>query len=232
MCRLFPRRTLRGGALPADGAGLLVDRVEHPAMLGAIVGRVAVAVETGLECRILPAAHRGGDEDHVAPDNRARVGETGQRRAPQHVLAGRRIPGVRQVLLLGNARRVATAERRPMAGSARGAECARGRPRRPDDPPRGHRICRARRQPLAAIENGLPRLAVVLDGGKAHARAVDGEAVARRAQAVLRSGGVAEGHVASACGPVARHRRPALARQREGAGGIKLQREVANHERP
>ena len=49
---LVARLALRRDPLPADLAGALVDRVEHPALRRSIVGCVAVAVEPGLERRV------------------------------------------------------------------------------------------------------------------------------------------------------------------------------------
>ena len=54
-------------ALPHDLAGALVDRVDHPALARAIVRRVAVAVEPGLERRVRPAADRARHEDADRP---------------------------------------------------------------------------------------------------------------------------------------------------------------------
>ena len=51
---------------------------------------IAVAVEAGLERRVRIAADGARHEDAIAPDDRARVREPGNRRAPEDVLARRR----------------------------------------------------------------------------------------------------------------------------------------------
>ena len=89
--------SLRRRPLPADLSRALVDRVQHPAMRRSIVRGIAVAVEAGLERRVRAAADGAGHEEHVAPDDRAGVCEARNRRPPQDVRAGGRIPVVGQV---------------------------------------------------------------------------------------------------------------------------------------
>ena len=126
---------------------------------------------------------------------------------------------------------VAPAERRPVAGAARGAECARGRPR-----PSGRSAARPSHvsRPAAAI--GCHREWSAASCSRPRRRRSRARRRWRsgsgRAQAVLRSGGDAEGHFASAAVQSPAIGGQPCARQREGAGRIKLQREVANHERP
>jgi hypothetical protein len=112
---LVARLALRRDSLPADLSGALVDRVEHPSLRRSIVGGVAVAVETGLERCVASARDRARDEDRVAPHDRARVRESGNRRFPEDVFPGRGIPRVRQILFITDAGGFAAAERRPVS---------------------------------------------------------------------------------------------------------------------
>ena len=58
-------------------------------------------------------AHRRRHEHQIAPDDRARVGEPGQRHAPLDVRAGRQVPGVGQPGAVTDAGGEQAAERRP-----------------------------------------------------------------------------------------------------------------------
>ena len=201
-------------------------------MTRAIVGRVAVAVEPGLEGRVLAAADRARDEDEVAPHDRARMREAGDRRAPQDVLTGRGVPSIGKVLALRDPRGFGTAERRPVTG-ARGSRRQRASSGTGDarDRTRPDVHGYAPWQPLAAIEDHAAHGAVVFDERKADARSVDRELVDTRIAAVLRRVLQRQRHFTAAQRPRAGHRRPAGAGQGEGAGRIELQREVADDER-
>ena len=60
------------------------------------------------------AADGRGEEDAVAPDDRARVAEAGDRRLPADVRPVLHVPGDRRVLAVGDAGRVRPAELRPV----------------------------------------------------------------------------------------------------------------------
>ena len=79
------RRPLMGGLLPDDRAGLLVQGVHHPSLLGVVARRVPGTVETDLEGRLAVGADRGRDKHPVAPDDRAGVAQSGDRRLPTEV---------------------------------------------------------------------------------------------------------------------------------------------------
>ena len=145
--------------------GPLVDRVDHPALARSIVGRVAVAVQAGPERRVRLAADRARDEDPVAPDDRARMREARDRRAPEDVLALRAVPAIGQVLSVGDAGRAAargTTASCPRSGAAPGAARAPA-PRVRTMSALGIAHGLVRRTPRAAIENHPPRRAGVGD---------------------------------------------------------------------
>ena len=100
------RRALEGDALPHDLPGRRVEREQRPPLRRAIGRRIAVAVESGPERRLRIAADGARHEDAIAPHDRARVREAGDRRPPAHVLARLRVPGVRQVLAVRHAGRL------------------------------------------------------------------------------------------------------------------------------
>ena len=75
------RHAVDGGLLPLDRAGLLVERVDAPLVRGVVLHRRDVAVEPDLQARVGLAADRGRDEHLVAPDDRARQPEAGDRRS-------------------------------------------------------------------------------------------------------------------------------------------------------
>ncbi len=202
-------------------------------MNGAIIGGIAIAVESGLEGRVAAAADRAGHVDRVAPDDRTRVGQARDRCPPQDVLAGRGIPGVGPVLLRGDAGCFATAKRRPVTGTRRNPlERTLGGASGANEPALSDRCVHAGRQPAAAIEDHHARFAVIGDQIQANDRSRNGEPVGRRAITLGRARIVLQGDLAAAELPAAGHRRPPrIAAQRERAGRIELQAEVANRQR-
>ena len=120
------RRALEGDALPDDLSRRRVEREQRPPLRRAIGRRIAVAVESGPERRLRIAADGARHEHAIAPHDRARVREAGDRRPPAHVLARLRVPGVRQLLAVRHTGRLGAAERRPAARGGR--ERLRGRP--------------------------------------------------------------------------------------------------------
>ena len=101
-------------ALPFDLAGLLVERVDPPFVLGIVLDRCDIAIQPDLEAGILLPADRGRHEHLVAPDHRARQAKSGDRRLPGHVGAGGRIPGRGQRKAFSDTQRGNTAELRPV----------------------------------------------------------------------------------------------------------------------
>ena len=136
MCRLsmgMPSNATRSqAAVPA------VERVEHPFLARPVRGRIAVAVQTGLERRVRIGADGSRDENAIAPDDRTRVREAGNRGPPEDVLPLGGIPVIGQVL-----------PRRRRTPAARGttASCPRPVQRRAAPGPhrdRCERACAAR----------------------------------------------------------------------------------------
>src|SRR5262249_26295418 len=104
--------------IPDHGAGPQIETIKLPLLGAAIVRRVAFAEESALETRVGLAADGGGDEDAVAPHDRARVRETRNRGFPRDIASLRDIPGHRQLLLVRCTRRVGSAERGPVLREA------------------------------------------------------------------------------------------------------------------
>src|SRR2546428_13391687 len=81
-----------------------------------IVGSISVTIQSGPERRVALTAHCYGEEQLIAPDNRTRVGESGNAFLPSNILTLQAVPMPRKVLAIGDARRGRSAELRPMAG--------------------------------------------------------------------------------------------------------------------
>ncbi len=195
----------------------------HPALLGEVFGRVAVAVEAGAEGGVGVAADGTRDEDFVTPDDRARMREAGERRAPEDVLTLRAVPAVGEVLPVGHARRLTPAERRPVAGGSFRSFARRGRARegRPHDAPHRPELHLGRGNPCAAVEYHPPRRASVRDEVEADAAAVRAHPVTPRPFAALRRFGSQKKFDLLAFDlPAAGERRPAVALQLERTGGV------------
>ena len=111
------------GPLPDRPAGLAIERDHDPLLRRAILGGGAFAVESGLEGRVGAAADRGGQEQPIVPDDRARVGEARHCHFPCDVPAGGAVPVRRQPLAIGNARGRWSAK----AGPARHSRCPESR---------------------------------------------------------------------------------------------------------
>ena len=80
----------------------------------AVLGCLARTVEAGLERGISLAAHRGGEEQVVAPDDRTRMGKAGDRDFETDAYAGRHVPLVRQVRSVHHTGGVRAAKGRPV----------------------------------------------------------------------------------------------------------------------
>ena len=99
-----------GRALPLDAAQRAVGRVGETC--AAVLGDIAV--QWGAQEQRHHRTDDGGDRDDlVSPDERARVGEARELRAPLQVLARLDVPLDGRALAVGIARRVGAAERRP-----------------------------------------------------------------------------------------------------------------------
>ena len=122
---LLLRHAFVGDFGPRRLAARAIERDDDPSLRGAILGGRAFAVEAGLEGDVGAAADRARHEDPVAPDDRARVRQPGHRDFPAQVRSGGAIPGVRQLLAIGDARGRRPAEAGPV-GVGRRAE--RGAP--------------------------------------------------------------------------------------------------------
>ncbi len=105
---------LVGGALPEDLPRPLVDPVDDVAVRGLGRDGLDVAVEAHLEGRRAGGAHRGGQVDAVAPDDRGRVGEPGHRRPPREARLRVDVPGHRHRVSLGDPARPRAAEAGPV----------------------------------------------------------------------------------------------------------------------
>ncbi len=223
---LVARRPHDRHAFPRNLPRPLVERVQHPLVHGRIVGRVAVAVEPGLERCVRAAADRGRDKEAIAPDDGTRVRQSRDRRAPQHVLPSLRIPAIGQVLPVGNARRVRASEGWPAPlRVGRTRERRRTVWSRTDDLPLGHRLRFPFRTPRARVEDHAPRHAVIADGRQGEVRAVDVESILAGFRARFARGGNDE--AITIARPRSGERRPALATEREHAVGCQPHREGA-----
>src|SRR4029079_19707223 len=121
-------------AVPDDLARSLVERDEMPGVLRGVGDRLDVAVLAGADALLGIAADRGGDEDAVAPDDRARHGDAVHRRLPRDVLTRRRLPLHRGRLAVGDARGIGAAERWPVL-SRRGRAGGDDRERKAESTP-------------------------------------------------------------------------------------------------
>ena len=123
--RLVVGAPIDGGALPQDLSGRLVQAVDLPLVRRQVVHRLHVAIQPGLEAVVAGAADRGGREHAVAPHDRARGGDAGNRRLPLDVLAARDVPLGDRALAVAVAGAAVAAERRPVARTG-GARDRRG----------------------------------------------------------------------------------------------------------
>src|SRR6185436_4682666 len=108
------------------------------------------------------------------------VCESGNRRAPEDVLARFAIPFIWQVLSFCNTRSVWPAKRRPASFVTRHRTSRRTCFRHVDDLSRRHRDYLGRRDPRAAIDNHLSRHAVVCDDVERNMIAVGVEVILTR----------------------------------------------------
>src|SRR5207237_1213917 len=87
--------------------------------------RLDIAIQAGANPLGRVAADRGRDEHAIAPHDRARNGNAGNRCLPHHVLSRRYIPFRRGRPAVGHAGRIGAAERRPvLRGKRRRSEHA------------------------------------------------------------------------------------------------------------
>src|SRR6185503_10936624 len=100
---LLNRFTLIGHALPEYLAASFVEGIDRPAMARAILRSIAIAIKSGTERRLWITTHSACHKDAIAPNDRARVREARKRCAPENVFTALGVPGVRQVLALGDA---------------------------------------------------------------------------------------------------------------------------------
>ena len=114
---LVARLPFVGGLLPDDPAARDIKRVQHPLVRGGVIRRIGAVVRAGLEGCACAAAYRARHEQSIAPDDRTRVSEPRNAGAPKDVLALLAVPAVGQLLPIGNAGRLRTAERRPVPGA-------------------------------------------------------------------------------------------------------------------
>ena len=117
---LVARLPFVGGLLPDDPAARGIKRIQHPLVRGGVIRRIGAVVRAGLEGCASAAADRARHEQPIAPDDRTRVSEPRNARAPQDVLALLDVPAVGQLLPVCNAGRLRTAERRPAPGAITG----------------------------------------------------------------------------------------------------------------
>ena len=104
-----------GAPLPQDLSGRLIDAVDLPFVRRQIVDGLDVAVESGLEAVVAGFADRRGGEDPVAPHDRTRHRDAGNRRLPFDILAARHIPFGDRALSVAVAAAAIASERWPVA---------------------------------------------------------------------------------------------------------------------
>src|SRR5262245_43584649 len=103
-----------GNSLPEDLSRTFVQTINNPFMTGVILNWSYVTVKTHSELGVCLSAYGGSYEEIVPPDNRAGMAETGDRRFPLDVLAGRHIPFGWSRKSLGDATGIRASEGRPM----------------------------------------------------------------------------------------------------------------------
>src|SRR5688572_22292605 len=90
---LYFRQALVSDSLPENFAGLPIERVNLPCMFGVVLHGGHIAVEAVARFVLRAAGHGGGDENFIAPDDRAGMAEAGNGRLPPSVERFLRVPG-------------------------------------------------------------------------------------------------------------------------------------------
>ena len=157
---LVARRPFVGDLLPDDPAACPIERIQHPLVRRGVSRRIAAVVGAGLEGGTFTAADRACHEQPIAPDDRTRVPEPRNARAPQDVLALLDVPAVGQLLPIGHTGRLRTAERRPVPGAISGP----GQPHRRVEHRSRHR---SRRRQIRLSGRRPPRLVEEHQAGNA-----------------------------------------------------------------
>ena len=101
-------------AHPQHVAALTVDRVHEPGVPFPVGAAVHPPVRSVAEDRVRIVADRGGQEDPVVPDHRARVPEPRNRGLPEDVVPRLRVPERRRVLPVSDPGSERAPERRPL----------------------------------------------------------------------------------------------------------------------
>src|SRR5207248_5515598 len=70
------------GLAPENFTGLLIEAIEHPFLLGVVIGRVAAAVQPDLKRGFSSTRDSSGDEQLVSYDDGARMTQSRDRRLP------------------------------------------------------------------------------------------------------------------------------------------------------
>ena len=138
VCRLVFGHAGERRPLPHDLPGRLVEAVDLPLVLRQVVHWLHVAVESRPEGLVAGLADGGGHEDAVAPHDRARGGDAGNRRLPLDVLAGRDVPFGHRALAVAVARAASPRNAGQLRGPVGRLSSLRPVPvARPRQPPRG-----------------------------------------------------------------------------------------------
>src|SRR5206468_3140787 len=108
------RYPVKSRSLPKDLAVVFVHAINLPGVRREVIDRSDVSIVAGPHLGIGLAANCGRDEDAIAPDDRARMTQAGDRRLPADVDAFGCVPGSWRLLPVGDAGRVRPTERRPV----------------------------------------------------------------------------------------------------------------------
>src|SRR5688572_27955189 len=152
------RLALKREAFADDLSALLIERVDHPAMLRSIFRRITIAIESWFERCFGIGADRARNENAISPNDLARMRATRDSRLPENVLAGLAVPLIGQVLCLRHARGVWTTNRGPASlHRCRFPTRRRSLTRGPRDTSHRDDLRFFRRQPRAAVKNHSSR---------------------------------------------------------------------------
>ncbi len=100
---LIDRLALIGNALPGNFPRTFVDRINHPAVLRAILRGVAVTIQAGPEGGFRIATNGAGNKDLVSPNDWTGMRQPWNWCSPENIFAGLRVPAIGQILLLRDA---------------------------------------------------------------------------------------------------------------------------------
>ena len=117
------RRAGKCRSFPYDFSGRLIERVHLPLVLGQIVNRLHVAIQSGPKALVAGLADGRRDENAIAPGDWARVCDARYRRLPLDVLPARDVPLGYSALTVAVAAAGVASEGRPVSGCDRCNGC-------------------------------------------------------------------------------------------------------------